>query len=136
MSNIIETLLEVDIIDPDNFLKIKETLERIGIISHNNKTLYQSCHILHKQGKYYIVHFKELFMLDGRRSDLTEDDIDRRNAIAQLLEQWQLCKIVSTVERKQVKNIGVLPYSVRKDKSWKLVSKITVGGKKHVSNTR
>ncbi len=81
-------LVEVKLEHPDDFLKIRETLSRIGVASRKDKTLYQSCHILHKQGKYYIVHFKEMFLLDGKRSDFTEDDKARRNTIANLLHEW------------------------------------------------
>jgi len=87
--------LEVTLVQPDDFLKVRETLTRIGVASRKDKILFQSCHILHKQGKYYIVHFKELFALDGKQADLTENDIERRNTIAKLLSDWGLVKIVS-----------------------------------------
>ena len=93
--NLIETLLEVKIAEEEDFLKIKETLTRIGVASKKDKKLYQSCHILHKQGKYYIVHFKELFALDGKPSDFSQEDKGRRNTIANLLEEWDLITIVS-----------------------------------------
>ncbi len=89
-------MLEVTISQPDDFLKIRETLTRIGVASRKDKTLYQSCHILHKQGKYYITHFKELFALDGKKSTLVENDIQRRNTIALLLQDWSLVAIVDT----------------------------------------
>ena len=91
-----DQMLEVMLKEPDDFLKIRETLSRIGVASRKEKKLYQSCHILHKQGKYFIVHFKELFALDGKDSSITENDIARRNAIARLLEEWSLLKIVHT----------------------------------------
>ena len=91
-------MLEVTISKPDDFLKVRETLTRIGVASRKDKTLYQSCHILHKQGKYYIVHFKELFALDGKTSTLTSNDIQRRNTIALLLSDWKLIEIVGKIE--------------------------------------
>ena len=89
-------MLEVTIKQPDDFLKVRETLTRIGVASRKDKTLYQSCHILHKQGKYYITHFKELFALDGKKSTLVENDIQRRNTIALLLQDWNLIEVVNT----------------------------------------
>ena len=91
----IQELVEVTLTHPDDFLKVRETLTRIGVASKKDKTLFQSCHILHKQGKYYIVHFKELFALDGKPTDLSENDLSRRNAIAILLEDWGLVKVVN-----------------------------------------
>ena len=91
----IENLIEVQLVEPDNFLLVKETLTRIGIASKKTNTLYQSCHILHKQGKYYIMHFKELFLLDGKKNtDFSENDVARRNTIVNLLEEWELIKII------------------------------------------
>jgi hypothetical protein len=90
----ITDLIEVTLDEKDDFLKVRETLTRIGVASKKDKTLYQSCHILHKQGKYYIVHFKELFALDGKPNDISENDLSRRNAIAKLLEDWGLVEIV------------------------------------------
>ena len=92
----IESLIEVTLKEPDDFLKVKETLTRIGVASKKSNTLFQSCHILHKQGKYYIVHFKELFALDGKQTDLNEDDISRRNTIAKLLAEWDLCLLYTS----------------------------------------
>ena len=89
-----ESMLEVTLKQPDDFLKIRETLSRMGVASRKDKTLFQSCHILHKQGKYYIVHFKELFALDGKRATLIQNDIQRRNTIASLLQDWNLLNIV------------------------------------------
>ena len=91
----INSLVEVSLKEADDFLKVKETLTRIGVASKKNNTLYQSCHILHKQGKYYIVHFKELFGLDGKPNDINEDDLSRRNTIAKLLAEWGLLGIVN-----------------------------------------
>jgi hypothetical protein len=130
--SIIETFLEVKLAEEEDFLKIKETLTRIGIASHKEKKLYQSCHILHNRGRYFIVHFKELFLLDGKESDFTEDDLGRRNTIASLVEQWGLFRIVDYKRFEEPKTplnkIKVLPF---KDKDeWTLVSKYTVGKKK------
>lgn len=130
--SIMETFLEVKLAEGEDFLKIKETLTRIGIASHKEKKLYQSCHILHNRGRYFIVHFKELFLLDGKESDFTEDDIGRRNTIASLVEQWGLFRIVDYKRFEEPKTplnkIKVLPF---KDKDeWTLVSKYTVGRKK------
>lgn len=125
------SMLEVELSTPDNFLKVKETLTRIGIASKKEKKLYQSCHILHKQGRYYITHFKEMFCLDGKFSSITVDDIDRRNAIAQLLEEWGLVKIVDSSMCKHspmaMSRIKVLPY--REKDEWVLESKYTIGKK-------
>ena len=131
--SIMETFLEVKLAEEEDFLKIKETLTRIGIASHKEKKLYQSCHIVHNRGRYFIVHFKELFLLDGKKSDFTEDDLGRRNTIASLVEQWGLFRIVDYKRFEEPKTplnkIKVLPF---KDKDeWTLVSKYTVGRKKH-----
>lgn len=130
--NLIETLLEVKIAEEEDFLKIKETLTRIGVASKKDKKLYQSCHILHKQGKYYIVHFKELFALDGKPSNFSEEDKGRRNTIANLLEEWDLITIVSKTiadnPRTPMNQIKVLPYK-EKDQ-WELVTKYNIGRKK------
>ena len=92
-----EHMLEVLLKEPDDFLKVRETLSRIGVASRKERKLYQSCHILHKQGRYYIVHFKELFALDGKRTNLSENDIARRNTITNLLSDWGLVEVVSTI---------------------------------------
>jgi Bacteriophage translational regulator len=130
--SIMETFLEVKLAEEEDFLKIKETLTRIGIASHKEKKLYQSCHILHNRGRYFIVHFKELFLLDGKESDFTEDDLGRRNTIASLVEQWGLFRIVDYKRFEEPKTplnkIKVLPFK-NKDE-WTLVSKYTVGRKK------
>lgn len=130
--NLIETLLEVTIAEEEDFLKIKETLTRIGVASRKDKKLYQSCHILHKQGKYYIVHFKELFALDGKPSNFSDDDKGRRNTIATLLEEWGLIKIVDKAQAENPKTpmnqIKVLPYKEKDE--WELVTKYNIGRKK------
>lgn len=124
--------VEVKLEKEDDFLKVKETLTRIGVSSRKEKILYQSCHILHKQGKYYIVHFKELFELDGKPSNMSENDTQRRNTIANLMAEWGLVKLVDPAKTKDnvapLSQIKILPF---KDKSqWQLVSKYTIGKKK------
>jgi hypothetical protein len=127
----LDQLVEVRLNNPEDFLKIKETLSRIGLASKKDNTLYQSCHILHKQGKYYIVHFKELFLLDGKDSTLAEGDIARRNRIVNLLEEWELLDIVNpdkTLDLQSPLNqIKIIPFK-EKDK-WNLVAKYTIGNK-------
>lgn len=127
--SVVDDLIEVKLLREDNFLLVKETLTRIGIMSKKDKKLYQSCHILHKRGKYYIVHFKELFMLDGKESSFSEDDKGRRNKIAQLLEQWELVKIVDRNKTEDplapISKIKILPFS-EKD-NWELCSKYSIG---------
>ena len=123
-------MLEVTIKQPDDFLKVRETLTRIGVASRKDKTLFQSCHILHKQGKYYITHFKELFALDGKTSTLSENDIQRRNTIALLLQDWNLIDVVNTalVENKApLSQIKVLPFKEKKE--WNLSAKYNIGKK-------
>ena len=123
-------MLEVTIKQPDDFLKVRETLTRIGVASRKDKTLFQSCHILHKQGKYYITHFKELFALDGKTSTLSENDIQRRNTIALLLQDWNLIDVVNTalVENKApLSQIKVLPYKEKNE--WNLVANYNIGKK-------
>ena len=125
-----ESMLEVTIKQPDDFLKIRETLTRIGVASRKDKTLYQSCHILHKQGKYFITHFKELFALDGKKSTLVVNDIQRRNTISILLQDWNLIDIVdkSNIEGKApLSQIKVLPFKEKKD--WTLSAKYNIGKK-------
>jgi hypothetical protein len=127
----IEDLLEIRLKNEDDFLKVKETLTRIGVASRKDKTLYQSCHILHKQGKYYIVHFKELFLLDGKDSTLAEGDLARRNRIVNLLEEWELLDIVNIEQTKDLicplNQIKIIAF---KDKNqWNLVTKYTIGNK-------
>jgi hypothetical protein len=123
--------VEVRLKNPEDFLKIKETLSRIGLASKKENTLYQSCHILHKQGKYYIVHFKELFLLDGKEATLSEGDLARRNKIVNLLEEWTLLEQVepnkSEDPQSPLNQIKIIPF---KDKNkWNLVTKYTIGGK-------
>ena len=123
-------MLEVTIKQPDDFLKVRETLTRIGVASRKDKTLFQSCHILHKQGKYYITHFKELFALDGKTSTLSENDIQRRNTIALLLQDWNLIDVVNTalVENKApLSQIKVLPFKEKNE--WTLEPKYNIGKK-------
>ena len=125
-----DNMIEVKLKEGDDFLKVRETLTRIGVASRKDKTLYQSCHILHKQGKYYITHFKELFALDGKKSTLVENDIQRRNTIALLLEDWNLIDIVKkeAVENKApLSQIKVLPFKEKKE--WSLTAKYNIGKK-------
>ena len=127
--NIVDSLVEVNLLEQEDFLKIKETLTRIGVASKKDNTLFQSCHILHKQGKYYIVHFKELFMLDGKPSNFSDDDIARRNTIASLLEQWGLLKVVNAEGIKEqmapISQIKILSHKEKDD--WQLVAKYNIG---------
>lgn len=116
---------------PDSFLLVKETLTRLGIKSKKGNTLYQSCHILHKRGLYYILAFKELFQLDGKEADFSDDDFRRRNTIAKLLNQWGLCKIVNQSDIEltvPISDIDIIPF--KEKKNFTLVSKYTVGGRK------
>ena len=125
-----ENMLEVTFKEYGDFLKIKETLTRIGIASNANKTLFQSTHILHKRGKYYIVHFKELFALDGKSSNIDLTDIQRRNAIAKLLAEWNLVTIVDENKLEPMGNVGQFKVISFKDKqNWELVPKYTIGTK-------
>jgi hypothetical protein len=126
----IEEMVEVKLADPATFLKVKETLTRIGVASKRDKTIYQSCHILHKQNKYYIVHFKELFALDGKETDFGDDDKGRRNTIANLLAEWNLVALVEPNKSKSpVTPIGQIKILAFKDKDdWKLVPKYSIGG--------
>ena len=129
MSYDVENMLEISFNENDDFLKIRETLTRIGVASRKDRTLYQSCHILHKRGKYYLVHFKELFALDGKDSSITENDIARRNAIARLLEEWKLLKIVKPEQASTplapMSQIKVLPHKEKNE--WSLVAKYNIG---------
>ena len=124
-----DMMLEVTLKEPDDFLKVRETLTRIGVASRKERKLYQSCHILHKRGKYYIVHFKELFALDGKPTNITSNDVQRRNRIAKLLSDWGLIEIGSEIEDLAPLNqIKVLSF---KDKGeWTLESKFNIGKKK------
>ena len=126
-----EQMLEVGLNEPDDFLKVRETLSRIGVASRKEKKLYQSCHILHKQGKYYIVHFKELFALDGKQTNLTENDIARRNTISNLLKDWGLVSIMGDSSNvAPLSQIKVL--SFREKDEWELCTKYNIGKKKEV----
>jgi len=124
-----EQMLEVGLNEPDDFLKVRETLSRIGVASRKEKKLYQSCHILHKQGKYYIVHFKELFALDGKQTNLSENDIARRNTISNLLKDWDLISIKGDASNvAPLSQIKVL--SFREKNEWTLETKYNIGKKK------
>ena len=124
-----EHMLEVGLNEPDDFLKVRETLSRIGVASRKERKLYQSCHILHKQGWYYIVHFKELFALDGKNTNLSENDIARRNTIANLLKDWGLISVIGEVTTvAPLSQIKVLSY--REKNEWTLETKYNIGKKK------
>ena len=126
-----DSMIEVGLREPDDFLKVRETLTRIGVASRKEKKLYQSCHILHKQGKYYIVHFKELFALDGKKANLSLNDVQRRNRIVQLLGDWGLVSInskESIADVAPLSQIKVLAYKEKGD--WTLESKNNIGKKK------
>jgi len=125
-------LVEVTLGEKDDFLKVRETLTRIGVASKKDRILYQSCHILHKQGRYYIVHFKELFALDGKPSDISENDLSRRNAIAKLLEDWGLVKIINRDKAENpppifLSQIKILSHKEKDE--WELVPKYNIGKK-------
>ena len=130
-----DQMVEVLLNEPDDFLKVRETLTRIGVASRKEKKLYQSCHILHKQGRYFIVHFKELFALDGKPSNMSESDIARRNTIANLLKEWELVDLVRSEQTENpvapISQIKVLPYKEKNE--WELVAKYNIGKKKVVS---
>jgi hypothetical protein len=130
--NYVDSLLEVRLKKEDDFLKVRETLMRIGVASRKEKRLFQSCHILHKRGKYYIVHFKELFALDGKPTDFDDSDLGRRNTIAKLLAEWGLIEIVTPAEASDpvapLSQIKVISYSEKND--WELVTKYNIGNKK------
>ena len=127
----VESMVEVVLKEPDDFLKVRETLTRIGVASRKEKKLYQSCHILHKQGRYYIVHFKELFALDGKKANLSTNDVQRRNRIVQLLSDWGLISISAKeiiADVAPLSQIKVLSYKEKGD--WTLESKYNIGKKK------
>ena len=132
MSYDISNMLEISFKQNDDFLKIRETLTRIGVASRKDRTLYQSCHILHKRGKYYIVHFKELFALDGKESTISENDLARRNAIARLLEEWELLSIIDSAQTSAplapMSQIKVLPHKEKSE--WNLIAKYNIGSAK------
>jgi hypothetical protein len=128
----INDLVEVTLDEKDDFLKVRETLTRIGVASKKDRILYQSCHILHKQGKYYIVHFKELFALDGKPTDISENDLSRRNAIAKLLSDWGLVRIVNNRQIEEpppifLSQIKILSHKEKND--WELTAKYNIGKK-------
>ena len=130
--NIIQEMIEVKLNEPDDFLKVRETLTRIGIASRKEKTLFQSCHILHKQGKYYIVHFKELFALDGKTTNFTENDQARRNSIANLLADWELVELVETDKSAEptvpLSRLKILSFKEKDE--WNLTPKYNIGNKR------
>ena len=126
-----DEMLEVGLKEPDDFLKVRETLSRIGVASRKDKTLFQSCHILHKQGKYFIVHFKELFALDGKKANLSVNDFQRRNRIVQLLADWGLVNVISSdmvTDIAPLNQIKVISYREKGD--WKLETKYNIGKRK------
>jgi hypothetical protein len=126
-----ESMLEVLLPEPDNFLKVRETLTRIGVASKKDKTLYQSCHILHKQGRYFIVHFKELFALDGKEANIFINDIERRNTITKLLQDWGLLEMINpamAVAQASLSQIKVVSFKEKPE--WELVAKYSLGIKK------
>ena len=126
-----EQMLEVGLKEPDDFLKIRETLSRIGVASRRERKLYQSCHILHKQGRYFIVHFKELFALDGKHANLTSNDVQRRNRIAQLLADWGLIGIVDVSKIQDIAPLNQIKVLAYRDKGdWILETKYNIGSKK------
>ena len=130
--NIIDSMIEVRLKEADDFLKVRETLTRIGIASRKDKTLFQSCHILHKQGKYYIVHFKELFALDGKASNFSENDKARRNTIANLLAEWELISLadVEKTEEPTVPLSQLKILSFQEKDEWELTPKYNIGNKR------
>ena len=126
-----QSMVEVRLKQPDDFLKVRETLTRIGVASRNEKKLYQSCHILHKQGRYYIVHFKELFLLDGKNSDFSDNDVQRRNRITKLLSDWGLVDVVNDQlieDASSISQIKILPHKEKAE--WELIPKYSIGSKK------
>ena len=129
---IIDSLVEVKLTNEDDFLKVRETLTRVGVASKKQQTLWQSCHILHKQGKYYIVHFKELFALDGKPTNISDDDISRRNTIANLMAEWGLVSLIDPNKSAEpvapLSQIKVLSYKEKDE--WELVAKYNIGRKK------
>ena len=124
-------MVEVLLKQPDDFLKVRETLTRIGVASKRDRKLFQSCHILHKQGRYFIVSFKELFMLDGKESNFTENDLMRRNRIAKLLQDWGLIEIINPEQVEEmcaISQVKILPYKEKAD--WELIAKYSIGGQR------
>ena len=130
-----DKMVEVLLSEPDDFLKVRETLTRIGVASRKEKKLYQSCHILHKQGKYYIVHFKELFALDGKKANLSVNDVQRRNRIVQLLSDWGLVSILNSDSVTDIAPLNQIKVISYKDKSdWMLETKYNIGKKNSTTN--
>ena len=128
-----DQMIEVSLNEPDDFLKVRETLTRIGVASRKEKKIYQSCHILHKQGRYYIVHFKELFALDGKRANLTQNDVQRRNRIIQLLCDWGLVTVINLEKVTDIAPLNQIKVLAYKDKGdWVLETKYNIGKKKKV----
>ena len=126
-----DQMIEITLNEPDDFLKVRETLTRIGVASRKEKKIYQSCHILHKQGRYYIVHFKELFALDGKHANLTSNDVQRRNRISQLLADWGLVTIVDLKKIQDIAPLNQIKVLAYKDKGdWILETKYNIGAKK------
>ena len=126
-----EQMVEVILGEPDDFLKVRETLTRIGVASRKEKKIYQSCHILHKQGKYFLVHFKELFALDGKHANLTSNDVQRRNRIAQLLADWGLISVVDSTKISDIAPLNQIKVLSYRDKGeWILETKYNIGSKK------
>jgi hypothetical protein len=126
-----ERMLEIKLKEPDDFLKVRETLSRIGVASRKERKLYQSCHILHKQGRYYIVHFKELFALDGKDTNINQNDIERRNSIASLLSDWGLIELMGVAEPKApLSQIKVIAFKEKNE--WDLETKYNIGKKREV----
>ena len=131
-----DMMLEVTLREPDDFLKVRETLTRIGVASRKERKLYQSCHILHKKGKYYIVHFKELFALDGKHTNISENDLQRRNRISKLLSDWGLIEIVLELPEEELAPLNQIRVLSYKDKiEWILESKYNIGKKKTAVET-
>lgn len=132
MNELLESLVEVKFAEEEDFLKIKETLTRIGVASRKEKKLYQSCHIFHKQGKYYIVHFKEMFLIDGKPSNFSEEDKGRRNKIIQLLQEWELLKVVEPeIINEPLASMSQIKIINHKEKNdWTLEAKYNMGRKK------
>ena len=127
----IDQMIEVTLNEPDDFLKVRETLTRIWVASRKEKKIYQSCHILHKQGRYYIVHFKELFALDGKRANLTQNDVQRRNRIIQLLTDWGLIRVVNENKITDIAPLNQIKVLAYKEKhEWILETKYNIGKKK------
>lgn len=129
-----DLMLEVTLREPDDFLKVRETLTRIGVASRKERKLYQSCHILHKKGKYYIVHFKELFALDGKHTNISKNDLERRNRIAKLLSDWGLIEVVGELQEEDLAPLNQIKVLSYKDKGeWTLESKYNIGKKKQTA---